>query len=201
MRFVSRLLDAEPALDTAINWAKRLSKLLQRPAPDDLDEVLAAATGTLFVKFAASLRCDFEAISAALVLPWTTSPVEGQISRIKMLKRTTRRGLIPLCSEVEPRRFTFESDHVPVGISCLATAAARVARSSPSPGGSPRPSLRYMRAFRGLAGPGNSPTGRWQIALGPEHRAARGQGPGGPPLVRRSRPRPRPHFTLAHRRR
>ena len=28
------------------------------------------------------------AISAALELPWTTSPVEGQISRLKMLKRT-----------------------------------------------------------------------------------------------------------------
>lgn len=84
--FVSCLLEAEPALDTAVNWAKRLNKLLQRRAPDDLDEVLAAAAGTLFGKFAASLRRDFEAISAALELPWTTSPVEGQISRIKMLK-------------------------------------------------------------------------------------------------------------------
>jgi transposase len=28
------------------------------------------------------------ALSAALVTPWTTSPVEGQISRLKMLKRT-----------------------------------------------------------------------------------------------------------------
>ena len=50
--------------------------------------MLAAATGTLFARFAASLRRDFDAINAALVLPWTTSPVEGQISRIKMLKRT-----------------------------------------------------------------------------------------------------------------
>jgi transposase len=86
--FVSCLLEAEPALDTAVNWARRLNKLLQRRAPDDLDEVLAAAAGTLFGKFAASLRRDFEAISAALELPWTTSPVQGQISRIKMLKRT-----------------------------------------------------------------------------------------------------------------
>jgi transposase len=43
---------------------------------------------TLFARFAASLRRDFDAISAALVTPWTTSPVEGQISRLKMLKRT-----------------------------------------------------------------------------------------------------------------
>jgi transposase len=50
--------------------------------------VLAAAVGTLFARFAASLRRDFDTISAALATPWTTNPVEGQISRIKMLKRT-----------------------------------------------------------------------------------------------------------------
>jgi len=55
---------------------------------ESLDEVLAAATGTLFARFAASLRRNFDPINPALVLPWTTSPVEGQISRIKMLKRT-----------------------------------------------------------------------------------------------------------------
>jgi transposase len=86
--FISHLLDAEPALNTAVTWAKRMNKLLRRRTVECLDDVLAAATGTLFARFAASLRRDFEAISAALVLPWTTSPVEGQISRIKMLKRT-----------------------------------------------------------------------------------------------------------------
>jgi transposase len=86
--FITQMLDAEPALDVAVTWAKRLNKLLQRRAVDNLDEVLAAAAGTLFGKFATSLRRDFDAINAALMLPWTTSPVEGQISRIKMLKRT-----------------------------------------------------------------------------------------------------------------
>ena len=50
--------------------------------------MLTAAAGTLFARFAASLRRDFDAISGALVTPWTTSPVEGQISSLKMLKRT-----------------------------------------------------------------------------------------------------------------
>ncbi len=68
--------------------ARRLNKLLRRRIVEILDAVLAAATGTLFARFAMSLRWDFGAINAALVLPWTTSPVEGQISRIKMLKRT-----------------------------------------------------------------------------------------------------------------
>jgi transposase len=86
--FISRLLAEEPALDIAIAWAKRLNKLLRRRSVESLDEVLAAATDTLFNRFAASLRRDFDAINASLVTPWTTSPVEGQISRIKMLKRT-----------------------------------------------------------------------------------------------------------------
>ena len=45
--------------------------------------------------------------------------------------------------------------------------------------------LRYMRSFaEAWPDPGNSPTGRWQIALGPEHRAAGGQGSRRPALVR-----------------
>ena len=75
--FVSHLLSAEPALDAAVAWARRLNRLLRCKATESLDEVLAAATGTLFARFAASLRRDFDVISAALVLPWTTSPVEG----------------------------------------------------------------------------------------------------------------------------
>ena len=86
--FISHLFDDEPALEAAVTWAKRLNKLLRKRSEESLDEVLAAAAGTLLARFAASLRRDFDAIGAAIRLPWTTSPVEGQISRLKMLKRT-----------------------------------------------------------------------------------------------------------------
>ena len=86
--FTSHLLTEEPALDVAVTWARRLNRLLRRRTDESLEAVLAAAAGTLFARFATSLRRDFDAINASLVLPWTTSPVEGQISRIKMLKRT-----------------------------------------------------------------------------------------------------------------
>ena len=33
------------------------------------------------------LQRDLRAVEAALVLPWSTSPVEGQISRLKLLRR------------------------------------------------------------------------------------------------------------------
>ena len=37
---------------------------------------------------AASLGRDSDAVQAALDLPWTTSPVEGQVNRIKTIKRS-----------------------------------------------------------------------------------------------------------------
>jgi transposase len=86
--FKIRLLADEPALSVAIAWAQKFNALLRRKMAADLDQLLAAADGTMLARFAAGLRRDFEAINAALKLPWTTSPVEGQISRLKMLKRT-----------------------------------------------------------------------------------------------------------------
>jgi transposase len=86
--FVTRLLDAEPDLAEALAVAKRLHRVLRRDASEGLADVLAAAEGTSLVHFAAQLQRDAEAIQAALELPCTTSPAEGQISRIKMLKRT-----------------------------------------------------------------------------------------------------------------
>lgn len=86
--FRTPLLKDEPALSPAVAWALRLNALLPRKVTADLGELLTAAEGRLLACFAAGLRREFSAIGAALELPWTTSPVEGQISRIKMLKRT-----------------------------------------------------------------------------------------------------------------
>ena len=86
--FGTHSLENEPALSTAIIRAQRLNAILRRQVIADLDEHLAAAESTLLARFAGGLRRDFAAIRAALELPWTTSPVEGQISRLKMLKRT-----------------------------------------------------------------------------------------------------------------
>jgi hypothetical protein len=38
--------------------------------------------------FVVNLRLDLPAVQAALNLPWTTNPAEGQTNRLKMLKRT-----------------------------------------------------------------------------------------------------------------
>ena len=86
--FVSSLLERAPELVGAIAVAKRLNQLLRRKSQESLDDGLADAAATPLADFGASLRRERAAMQAALDLPWTTSPAEGQINRLKMLKRT-----------------------------------------------------------------------------------------------------------------
>jgi len=54
---------------------------------DRLDGWLDAAKESALAGFAGGLTRDLAAVRAALSLPWSTGPVEGQISRLKMIKR------------------------------------------------------------------------------------------------------------------
>jgi len=86
--FVTNLLAKVPALADTIAAGKRLTLLLRRKSKEALATVLDAAGATMLRPFVTELRKDIGAVQAALDLPWTTSPVEGQISRLKMIKRT-----------------------------------------------------------------------------------------------------------------
>jgi len=57
---------------------------------DALDSWLAAAACEIkeLVHFSQSLRRDYAAVRAALALPWSNGQTEGQVNRIKMIKRT-----------------------------------------------------------------------------------------------------------------
>ena len=86
--FVTGLFVEAPLLADAIRAAKRLERLLQRKTQEPLTAVLDALEGALLTDFGAALRQDLPAVQAALDLPWTTSPVEGQVNRLKLIKRT-----------------------------------------------------------------------------------------------------------------
>ncbi len=86
--FTSNLLAQVPGLAEGIAVAKRLNLLLRHKSRESLAGVLDDAAGTLLANFAASMRRDLAAVQAALDLPWTTSPAEGQINRIKTIKRS-----------------------------------------------------------------------------------------------------------------
>ena len=111
--FISRLLTHVPGLSDCIAMAKRLNALFRRKSEENLDAVLEAATGTALKEFAAGLQRDRSAVEAALDLPWTTSPAEGQINRLKMLKadHVWPRWLRPPPRSRPPRRVTPKRQH------------------------------------------------------------------------------------------
>ncbi len=53
---------------------------------EGFESVLASGIGTL-VRFAEGVRQDLAAITAALALPWSSGQTEGQINRLKFIKR------------------------------------------------------------------------------------------------------------------
>ena len=90
--FLTYLAEAVPDLAQAGELATRFAVLI-RGAPDEeagsaLNTWLADAKGTALDAFARGIKRDHHAVLAALVEPWSTSHVEGQINRLKLLKRT-----------------------------------------------------------------------------------------------------------------
>jgi hypothetical protein len=87
---LDRLRQAHPAFAQAIALAQGFAQLLRARQPERLDAWLQqAATSSLaaFRRLAKSFQRDSAAVKAGVTLPWSTSPVEGHINRLKMLKR------------------------------------------------------------------------------------------------------------------
>ena len=89
---VPALLKAEPHLAVTLCWLRKMQPLLCKKSDTstrgDLKALLEEGKTTLLSRLIPALERDAAAIEASLVTPWTTSPVEGQISRLKMIKRT-----------------------------------------------------------------------------------------------------------------
>jgi transposase len=87
-RFVEALLAASPDLAGIVELARRFRAMVRDRQEAALDPWLATAKGTALAGFAAGLTRDLAAVRAALSLPWSTGPVEGQISYLKTIKRS-----------------------------------------------------------------------------------------------------------------
>ncbi len=79
-----------PDLEEAVGLAEAFTALVRDRAPERLDPWLKrAADGAVqqLQRFAKRLSADYDAVRAALTLAWSNGPVEGQINRLKSLKR------------------------------------------------------------------------------------------------------------------
>jgi len=85
--YVERLLALSPALAKVRDLAQRFGALVRTRSADALTPWLAEAGAGDLRGFAAGLHQDQQAVRAALLLPWSSGQVEGQVSRLKLIKR------------------------------------------------------------------------------------------------------------------
>ncbi|RDI36802.1 transposase [Gluconacetobacter liquefaciens] len=86
--FIQRLMTAAPMLAQATAWVRNMQDLFTKKTQASLEKLLEEGKKTPLSRFVNGLRRDLSAVQAALHTPWTTNPVEGQISRLKMIKHT-----------------------------------------------------------------------------------------------------------------
>jgi transposase len=87
---LARLQAQEGEIAEAITLTQNFAALVRQRQPDQLETWLERATASglqAFTSFANGLRADYQAVKAGVTLMWSTGPVEGQINRLKMLKR------------------------------------------------------------------------------------------------------------------
>ncbi len=79
-----------PSLREGIELAEDFISLVRQRQASELDSWLISAYNSIlspFSRFAKSLFEDYRAVKAAVTMSWSNGPVEGQINRLKMLKR------------------------------------------------------------------------------------------------------------------
>jgi transposase len=87
---IDRLCAQAPAVATAHQLAQAFIALVRERQAADLDEWLARATTSGIPElqtFAAGIERDKPAVAAALSLPYSNGQVEGQVNRLKLIKR------------------------------------------------------------------------------------------------------------------
>ncbi|KTE00651.1 hypothetical protein ATE68_03440 [Sphingopyxis sp. H038] len=86
-RFLDHLYAQAPELRTVAEQAVRFVALLDGNEVTELNKWLEQAVDGELGSFAAGIARDIDAVKGAILTRWTTSPVEGQISRVKAIKR------------------------------------------------------------------------------------------------------------------
>lgn len=84
---VGLLVSATPEIGQAVLLARQFCAMIKTRDHAAFRPWLAAARGSELGGFARTLERDAAAVEAALTLPWSTGPVEGQITQLKLIKR------------------------------------------------------------------------------------------------------------------
>jgi transposase len=88
--YVAELLRSDPLLAQVTQIVGAFFALLHERRVDDLEDWLQQATTSGIAElaaFAEGVRRDLAAVQAAMTLPWSQGQTEGQVNRLKLLKR------------------------------------------------------------------------------------------------------------------
>ena len=87
---VERMRQLNPEIDAAIELTQAFAAMIRQRQPDALDgwlEQAAQSDSAPLRAFAAGIRRDYPAVKAALTVAWSNGQVEGQVNRLKFIKR------------------------------------------------------------------------------------------------------------------
>lgn len=84
---VAAIEAAVPALVTVRDLIERFQAMIRGRNAEALDPWIAQASDTLLTSFASGLKIDQKAVAAAITEPWSNGQTEGQITKLKLVKR------------------------------------------------------------------------------------------------------------------
>jgi transposase len=88
--YLDQLCQMDARITRVYRLAQAFLAIVREHRGSDLEAWITAATASgidALARFARGLRDDLAAVTAGLTLPWSNGPVEGQITRLKLLKR------------------------------------------------------------------------------------------------------------------
>ena len=85
--FVAAIQAAAPMLVKARDLIDRFHGMIRKKTTPDLEPWIADAEIGLLASFASGIRRDQAAVSAAIAEPWSNGQTEGQITKLKLVKR------------------------------------------------------------------------------------------------------------------
>ena len=86
-----QLRQASPQIETAYQLVEQFLRMVRERSGEHLAAWLTevgASQLQAFDSFVTGVQQDQDAVLAGLTLPWSTGPVEGQVNRLKLMKRS-----------------------------------------------------------------------------------------------------------------
>jgi transposase len=87
---LANLIEALPDLEQAVKLSREFAAMLRQRHSVQLDAWLEQVADSPYLplrNFAKGIRCDYQAVKAALSLKWSNGATEGHINRLKLVKR------------------------------------------------------------------------------------------------------------------